>query len=174
MHATGYRKFTISVCPLTMPGKLNALAMDAFSFFSLFCSPKLKKGVIKLDIYDFRGWKIVSKEVATENEDAVFGYFFNIQQIQAITGSYSQFFRHRMTVLPGLKTVRLFGILKRPPISDTSNNAKSKKPKDFTLPTRDTGDDLDALRGAINTLYERWRALQTEKEYFIRKLTLSS
>ena len=60
-----------------------------------------------------------------------------------------------MTLLSGLKTVRLSGILKRPPISDTSNNIKPKKPKDTTLLTRDTDGDLDALRGAINTLYER-------------------
>jgi hypothetical protein len=105
LHASGYNKFTINVCPLTMPGKLNALAIDAPSLFSLFCSPKLKKGITKLDIYDFGGRKIVSREVATENKDAVFGSFFNIQQIQAIAGSYSQFFNHRITFLSGLKKI---------------------------------------------------------------------
>ena len=164
LRASGYNKFTISVCPLTMPGKLNALAIDAPSLFSLFCSPKLKKSVTKLDIYDFGGRKIVSREVATENKDAVFGSFFNIQQIQAIAGSYGQFFNHRMTLLPGLKTVRLSGILKRPAISNTNNSVKSKKTKDATLPTRDTGDDLDTLRGIINTLYERLKEFYKKRK----------
>ena len=76
LRASGlYNKFTIIVYPLTMPGKLNALAIDAPSLFSLFCSPKLKKGVTKLDIYDFSSRKIVSKEVATENKDAVLDLF---------------------------------------------------------------------------------------------------
>ncbi|KAG2207046.1 hypothetical protein INT46_009179 [Mucor plumbeus] len=80
-----------------MPGKLNALAIDALSLFSLFCSPKLKKDVTNLDICDFGDRKIVSKE-----------------QIQAIEGPCGQFFNHRMTFLPELKT-----------------------PKDVILPTRD-------------------------------------
>ena len=78
LRASGYKKFAISICPLTMPGKLNALAIDALSLFSLFCSPKLKKDVTNLDICDFGDRKIVSKEVATENKDVVFGSFFDI------------------------------------------------------------------------------------------------
>lgn len=77
-----------------------------------------------------------------------------------------------MAVLPGLKTVRLSGILKRPPISDTSNNAKSKKLKDFILPTRDTGDDLDALRGAINTLYERLKEFYRQRKSILLEIQL--
>ena len=75
LRASGYNKFAISVYPLTMPGKLNALAIDAPSLFSLFCSSKLKKGVTKLDIYAFGSRKIVSKEVATENNQAIAGSY---------------------------------------------------------------------------------------------------
>jgi hypothetical protein len=42
-----------------------------------------------------------------------------------------------MTLLPELKTVRLSGILKRPPITNTNNNVKTKKPKDATRPELD-------------------------------------
>ncbi|KAG2198921.1 hypothetical protein INT46_008253 [Mucor plumbeus] len=51
LHASGYNKFAIIVCPLTIPEKLNALSIDAPSLFSLFCSPKLKKGVTKCRSY---------------------------------------------------------------------------------------------------------------------------
>ncbi|KAG2204247.1 hypothetical protein INT46_009510 [Mucor plumbeus] len=149
LRASGlYNKFTIIVYPLTMPGKLNALAIDAPSLFSLFCSPKLKKGVTKLDIYDFSSRKIVSKE-----------------QIQAIAGSYGQFFNHRMTFLPGLKTVRLSGILKRPAISNTSNSIKSKKIKNATLPTRDTSDDLNTLK----EFYQKRKSPLLENQLYLLK-----
>jgi hypothetical protein len=69
-----------------------------------------------------------------------------------------------MILLPGLKTVRLSGILKRPPVSNTSNSVKTKKPKDATLSTRDTSDDLNALRGAINTLYERSKEFYKQRK----------
>jgi hypothetical protein len=84
--ASGYNKFGISVCNLTMPGKSNALAIDAFSLFSLSCSPKLKKGVTKLDIYDFGGREIVSKEVATENNDAVLDLFSTFNKSKLLQG----------------------------------------------------------------------------------------
>ena len=84
LHASGYNKFAIIVCPLTIPEKLNALSIDAPSLFSLFCSPKLKKGVTKVSIYNFGCPKIVSKVVATENKDAVFGSFFNIVLFKSI------------------------------------------------------------------------------------------
>ena len=88
LRSSGYNKVAISVCPLTMLGRLNALAIDAPSPLSLFCFPKLKKDITKLDIYDFGDRKIISKEVATEDKNAIFGSFFNIQQIQAFAGSY--------------------------------------------------------------------------------------
>jgi hypothetical protein len=86
LRASFNNKSTISVCPLTMPGKLNALATDALSLFSLFCSPKLKKGVTNLDIYDFGDRKIVSKEVATENKDAVLDLFSVFSKSKLLKG----------------------------------------------------------------------------------------
>ena len=84
--ASGYNKFGISVCNLTMPGKLNALAIDAPSLFSLSCSPKLKKGATKLDIYDFGGREIVSKEVLSENNDAVLDLFSTFNKSKLLQG----------------------------------------------------------------------------------------
>lgn len=121
LRISGYSKFSINISPLTMPSKLNALFIDAPSLFSLFCSRKIKNTDVRLDIYDFSNQKIVSKEVATENKDAVFSSFFDIERIKTEAKSYGQYFAHSMTFLPGLKTVRVSGILRNNNTSYTSN-----------------------------------------------------
>ncbi|KAI7893825.1 uncharacterized protein EV154DRAFT_416189 [Mucor mucedo] len=91
-----------------MPGKLNALKIDAPSLFSLFSSSKRYKN---LDIYGFDDQVLVSRQIATENKDAVFSSFFDLSAIRKFSSSYGLDFAHYMVLLPGSKTIRLIGNL---------------------------------------------------------------
>ncbi|KAL0076840.1 hypothetical protein J3Q64DRAFT_1350631 [Phycomyces blakesleeanus] len=49
------------------------------------------------------------KRKARQNKDATFNAVFDMEEIQKACESYGLSFAHRMTCLPGIKTVRLLG-----------------------------------------------------------------
>ncbi|KAI9474133.1 MAG: hypothetical protein EXX96DRAFT_580712 [Benjaminiella poitrasii] len=119
LRITGYSKFSIKVSPLTMPEWMLLL------FFSLFCSAKDSRN---LNVYDFEGNVIVSRQIATQSKDAIFSSFFNLAKIQGIAADHGLEFIHNMYLLPGLKTVRILGNLKsRPPSYSCSTIQQSSK-----------------------------------------------
>ncbi|KAG2197212.1 hypothetical protein INT47_003587 [Mucor saturninus] len=120
-HSSGYSKFTTAVSPLTKPSQLNALKMDAPSFFSLFFSSK--KGQ-NLDIFNYINNVIASRQISTENKDVVISSFFNMALIERIKENHNRNFAHWVTFLPGVKTVRLIGTRKNYPASGTIRPSK--------------------------------------------------
>lgn len=122
LRISGYSKFSTSISPLNIPAELNALSVDSHFLFSLFCSQNIKRKYVRLNIYDLSNRKIVFKEVATENKDAVFNwFFFYIERIKTEAKSYRQHFAHSMLFLSGLKTVRVLELLIKNSSSHASN-----------------------------------------------------
>lgn len=114
LRACGYNKFTVAVCPLVRTGKIHALSVDAPLLFDLFCARDLKlQGV---DIYDFDGRVITTRQIADQQKDAVFSSFFDLWSINEICRKYNQTFGHYITLLPGIKIARLTGnVINFPP-----------------------------------------------------------
>ncbi|GAN01000.1 hypothetical protein MAM1_0004c00429 [Mucor ambiguus] len=64
IRLTGYSNFTVFISPSTMTSKLNCLNVNVPMPFSLFCSQKTQRNALQLDIFDFQGRRIVSKDEA--------------------------------------------------------------------------------------------------------------
>jgi hypothetical protein len=121
-RATGHTKFVTKLCSLTMSGSLNTLKLDAPTLFTLFCNRN--NNAKALNIFDFNNTLISSKEIATQNKDAVFSSFFDLQKIQQTYLQYGLKFAHNISLLPGLKAVRLLGASIKNNNNDKSNNSK--------------------------------------------------
>ncbi|GAA5798712.1 hypothetical protein HPULCUR_004117 [Helicostylum pulchrum] len=106
-------KFVINLCPIIKPGSLSSLRMDAAGLYSLFSSQKVKGKPLR--VFNHNNQKITSKKAATEQKDAMFGSYFNLQR----SASYGQDFQHYMIFLPGLQTVRLMGEIEKSPPCQT-------------------------------------------------------
>lgn len=159
-RSNGYSKFTTAVSPLTKPSQLNALKMDAHSFFSLFC---LSKKGQNLDIFNYDDSVIASRQIATENKDAVNSSFFNMSLIKRIMENHNQNFARWVIFLPGVKTVRLIGTIKNYPASKTirpvkQSSTKSLIPSDQSLVIREQSEQVKNLEEDSNRL----KLLQTE------------
>ncbi|KAI9472446.1 MAG: hypothetical protein EXX96DRAFT_356547 [Benjaminiella poitrasii] len=60
-----------------------------------------------MDLYDYDGNRIISRDAATELKDAVFGSFFDLDQLQQLCAKFGSRFAHNMYLLPAAKTVRI-------------------------------------------------------------------
>ncbi|KAL0145511.1 hypothetical protein V8B55DRAFT_1559299 [Mucor lusitanicus] len=73
--------------------------------------------------------RIVSKEDATSNKDAIFSSFFDIGQLQGTCNSYGLIFAQSLVMYPGVKTVALRGFMqKHPVIASSDPSPKQAKP----------------------------------------------
>ncbi|KAI9485890.1 MAG: hypothetical protein EXX96DRAFT_546921 [Benjaminiella poitrasii] len=174
LRITGYSKFSIKVSPLTMSGHLNALRMDAPAFFSLFCSAKDSRN---LNVYDFEGNVIVSRQIATRNKDAIFSSFFNLAKIQGIAADHGLEFIYNMYLLPGLKTVRILGNLKsRPPsysCSTIQQSSKTSKTPTSSVSRHDVKGHIRILRANIMGLDRQHKAAIRERKDFLLQSTMN-
>ncbi len=111
MNVTGYSNFITQLCPLTKPCNLNSLRLGASALFSIFCSKGREEN--QVDIFNHYNVPTTSTAQTVEEKDAVFGSFFDLAKIHKIADSYHQNFGCNIIFLPGIKTVRLLGILKK-------------------------------------------------------------
>lgn len=109
-HYTGYKKFKKKLLPLTKPSTLLSLKLDAPTIFSIVSSSNARR---PLNLYNFNNEVIRSRNVATESKDAVFGSFFNLNQIETLSRKHGLIFAHNMMLLPGCKTLRVNGYLRK-------------------------------------------------------------
>ncbi|KAI9255366.1 hypothetical protein EDC94DRAFT_225877 [Helicostylum pulchrum] len=118
-----------------------------------------------MDIYGFDGNAILSRRSATESKDSVFGSFFNLAEIKKVSASYGLDFQHNMSLLPGLKTVRITGTLTKPTKQNMDTVLESKdtssKPKKSLLQKekRDAETKRNASQKEIENLDNQLRAL---------------
>jgi hypothetical protein len=98
--------------------------LDASALFSTFCSKG--RGENQVDIFSHDDVPITSTAQAVEEKNAIFDSFFELPKIHEIADSYHQNFGHNTVFLPGIKTVRLPGILKKfPPAFTCKKNPNS-------------------------------------------------
>ncbi|GAA5810143.1 hypothetical protein MFLAVUS_003562 [Mucor flavus] len=165
MCYAGYRKSCVSVSPLSKPSSPHSIKIDAPSLFSSFCDSSLEQ---PMDMYGFDGNAIVSRRATTESKDAIFGSFFNLAKINKLTASYGLDFQHNMSLLPGLRTVRITGTLSKVTKENMAILLESKdassKPKK-SLPQKEKQDaktQRNARQKEIENLDKQLRALYVE------------
>ncbi|RCH89595.1 hypothetical protein CU097_009212 [Rhizopus azygosporus] len=162
LHATGYSKFTAKITPYLVPSNLNTLKVDAPSLFAIFCTSTKQDA---LTVYAFNGNAIISRQIATESKDAMFGSFFDLIAIKDVCNSYGLEFAHDMYLLPGLKTVRINGTLKKLVPAETcpvTSITPSPARRSVTLPIGD-------LNSEIRTHQDRVHFLQIELKYVLKE-----
>ncbi|KAI9473977.1 MAG: hypothetical protein EXX96DRAFT_487337 [Benjaminiella poitrasii] len=101
---TEYGVYIRKLVPRPSVGSINALKLDSPSIFNLFCTSNKRQS---MDLYDYDGNKIISRNTATELKDAVFGSFFDLDQLQQLCATFGSRFAHNMYLLPAAKTVRI-------------------------------------------------------------------
>ncbi|GAA5809566.1 hypothetical protein MFLAVUS_002976 [Mucor flavus] len=109
-HYTWHEKFKKKPLPLTKPSTLLSLKLDAPTIFSIVSSPNVRR---PMNLYNFNNEVIRSRNVATESKNAVFGSFFNLNQIETLSRKHGLIFAHNMMLVPGCKTLRVNGYLKK-------------------------------------------------------------
>ncbi|OAD67163.1 hypothetical protein PHYBLDRAFT_151771 [Phycomyces blakesleeanus NRRL 1555(-)] len=94
-----YTKFTRPLCPSALFSPLSALHLDSVVLYRLLTHnlDQEKDGLIR------------SQDKARQNKDTTFNIVFDMGEIQKACKLYGLSFAHRITCLPGMKTVRLLG-----------------------------------------------------------------
>ncbi|KAL0095657.1 hypothetical protein F4703DRAFT_1789314 [Phycomyces blakesleeanus] len=120
-----YTKFTRASCLSTSFSSSSALHLDSVTLYQLLTqnidqekseepsshtNQQKKKGYSRMILYGYdRDELIGSQDKARQNKDATFNAVFDMREIQKACESYGLSFVHRITCLPGMKTVRLLG-----------------------------------------------------------------
>ncbi|OAD73728.1 hypothetical protein PHYBLDRAFT_168162 [Phycomyces blakesleeanus NRRL 1555(-)] len=120
-----YTKFTRALCPSRSFSSSSALHLDSVALYqlltqnidqekseepSLHTNQQEKKGYSRMILYGYNRDELIgSQEKVRQNKDAIFNAVFDIGEIQKACESYGLSFAHRITCLPGMKTVRLLG-----------------------------------------------------------------
>ncbi|KAL0076051.1 hypothetical protein F4703DRAFT_1762006 [Phycomyces blakesleeanus] len=120
-----YTKFTRALYPSTLFSSLSALHLDSVALYQLLTqnidqekleepsshtNQQEKKGYSRMIFYGYNRDELIgSQDKARQNKDATFNAVFDMGEIQKACESYGLSFAHRMTCLPGIKTVRLLG-----------------------------------------------------------------
>ncbi|CEG72525.1 hypothetical protein RMATCC62417_08073 [Rhizopus microsporus] len=118
-----------------------------------------------MNVYDFNGDVIVSRQEATESKDAIFSSFFDLTAIRSICNNYGPEFAHNMLMLPGLKYVRLTGTLKKLVPAETCRVTSSP-----TTPTqRATAQATGHLKNEIKGHQNKAHSLQAELRELLKK-----
>ncbi|CEP17395.1 hypothetical protein [Parasitella parasitica] len=96
----------MGLTPIIAPTNFHALSIDADILFSFFGSTTTPE---KMTIRDFEGDSITSGTAATSNKDAVFSSLFDMEKLKIKTAIYGLSLANKLSVLPGMKCVRLYG-----------------------------------------------------------------
>ncbi|EPB84660.1 hypothetical protein HMPREF1544_08603 [Mucor circinelloides 1006PhL] len=107
LRSIGRESQVVKITPIVSPTSLKALAIDTATLFSLFCS---KDATSKMYLQDYSG-RLIQAKSALYHKDAVLGSFFDMQKLHSLAKDYGMEFNHRMHIIPGLKTVRISGIV---------------------------------------------------------------
>ncbi|KAG1124605.1 hypothetical protein G6F42_009473 [Rhizopus arrhizus] len=107
LRSIGRESQVVKITPIVSPTSLKALVIDTATLFSLFCS---KHPTSKMYLQDYSG-RLIQAKSALYHKDAVLGSFFDMQKLHSLAKDYGMEFNHRMHILPGLKTVRISGIV---------------------------------------------------------------
>jgi hypothetical protein len=110
LRCTNYSKFCTKMCPLASSSTLLALGLDSASLYAILT----RQDPNGICIFDYKAYIIDSEEAARMNKDAVFHSLFDMKMVTNLSSSYHVQFARFMTILPGLKTVRLLGVKKTP------------------------------------------------------------
>ncbi|ORE06894.1 hypothetical protein BCV72DRAFT_327777, partial [Rhizopus microsporus var. microsporus] len=160
-QCTGYTKFIEKLVPMTSPTRLLALQINAPQIYSLFSS--------SMDIHDFNGDVITSRQIATESKDAVFSSFFDIDKINSLCASYGLKFAHNIHALPGLKTVRINGYLRNQtpsrlatPLSDTRSIKRNYEAFERKMPDRRMIQQAE-----VDALQRQLKKINSERREFM-------
>ncbi|KAI9476145.1 MAG: hypothetical protein EXX96DRAFT_639674 [Benjaminiella poitrasii] len=95
----------------------------------------------------------ISRDTDTEMKDAVFGLFFNINQLKQICATYGATLAHNMHILPGAKTVRITAEAVR----SSASISKASKPttKEADPAVIESKSSEDELTHALKTEQQR-------------------
>lgn len=117
LEYAGYSKFSRELCPKTSISNINTLHLDAPSIYQIL-TQKLDDDFdenqdalsTELIIYGYNKEPIPSIERARRNKDAIFNSIFDYTKIQESCEHSGLIFNQRVSIIPGLKTVRILGV----------------------------------------------------------------
>ena len=159
LRSIGYDGQILKLMPIIQPTALPSFLIDTTTLYALFCSTQCRQ---RMFILDFKGNRI-KQGLALANKDAVFSAFFNINQLKKITSSYGLEFVNRIHILPGLKTIRIYGAL-------DYIQQRQKKPEASNKPIaqdKDEDDTLNALNNRRSILKTLFKERRKELDQFI-------
>ncbi|KAI9267571.1 hypothetical protein EDC94DRAFT_557603 [Helicostylum pulchrum] len=167
LNATGYTKFTRKLFPKPTLASLQSLELNATSLYQMLTAkPDL------LILADFDNKTINSIDYARTNKDATFCAIFGLDAVTKICKSYNLEFAQRITIHPGMKTVRLLGSKK-----DT-NNEVPETSKDSSYSSRfmkhpsvigESKKEVDVLRQEISSSDNQLLPLQEKLKELLKE-----
>jgi hypothetical protein len=167
-RCAGYNKFVMDLCPTSNHGSLHSLRMDAASLYALFCQ---KNEDDQMTIFDFEGYAIDLTQKARTYKDATFNSLFDIKAIYNACRLKGLEFAHSLTILPGLKSVRILGskaVTKKPTEKSPSNESRIKDlPWDAIQELQLKSDDV--LKTNITDLSEQIKEVSAKLKVESRK-----
>lgn len=172
LEYAGYSKFSRELCPKTSISNINTLHLDAPSIYQIL-TQKLDDDFdenqdalsTELIIYGYNKEPIPSIERARRNKDAIFNSIFDYTKIQESCEHSGLIFNQRVSIIPGLKTVRILGLKK-----NTTSSVEPKKPS-YTERVLQNANvihegqkSLEILKSEVANIHQEVKMLKVELE----------
>ncbi|KAF1805590.1 hypothetical protein FB192DRAFT_1247280, partial [Mucor lusitanicus] len=132
-----------------------------------------------LIMYSYDGSVLISATKANQNKDACYNSIFDLNAVQQVCKSYGLTFAQHMTLMPGLKTVRILGC--RPKKATYNEDTKGDKQQRWTkevlqndIVVREAQKDDDAINADINEAEERVKVLKEELKSALKEFDYAS
>lgn len=177
-RATGYARFATKLTNLPSTGTLMGLQLDVASIYSTFCVQQGNRRMLNLFTYDEQ--IIANNQTALSNQDAIFNSIFDLNKIRDMLDHYQLQFRHNVTLLPGLKTVRILGTKKEDastghhpalPLQQKPQLASSKPPPAAKEPTlaekKKIEQQITIQKAEVNALQRQLRETMKDQAAFL-------
>lgn len=183
----GYEGQVLKFVPIIKPSSLHALQMDTTTLYALFCAQKSQE---RMYLKDFNGNNI-NATTALASKDPVFSSFFNIDLLKKKSASYGLSFANRIYILPGLKTVRIYGtyrgftqrkvseVKKKSEYQESDSTVKNMVTQKSDLQNKLKGQvkELDAFivgSSSVRSLKRGWKgAIDGDKEEWYQKVEIA-
>ncbi|OAD00506.1 hypothetical protein MUCCIDRAFT_185348 [Mucor lusitanicus CBS 277.49] len=171
---TGYNKFQRKLLPDPQFTHQYPLSLSAQTIYYA-----LDRGPDRLIMYSYDGSVLISATKANQNKDACYNSIFDLNAVQQVCKSYGLTFAQHMTLMPGLKTVRILGC--RPKKATYNEDTKGDKQQRWTkevlqneIVVREAQKDDDAINADINEAEERVKVLKEELKSALKEFDYAS
>jgi hypothetical protein len=153
----GYTKYTQTLSPTKSATGIDALKLNSTSLYSI-----LSRDPNSLSIFDYDNYLIQSLEESRRSKDAVFNSILDMQAVTNTCHEYELEFAQHISLMPGLKMVRLLGTKKNPRNDPKKESSTTQSMINHPDVRKETEKPTSSLKEEIKTMEAEIQVLDSQ------------